>query len=126
MLIRSLSELTSLRRPSPSLLVVTQKHPEPSVSAASEDPYIIQAVGRLQVDLHAATEVLKEAGALLDEIAAAPVTAASSARASGANGASRRLGSESLAGAIDSWFPIPIPIRKCTKRSERGLCEKVS
>jgi len=50
---------------------------------ASDDPYIIQDVGRLQVDLHAAHEVLLEAGHLLDGIrAAGTVTADASARAS--------------------------------------------
>jgi len=52
------------------------------VARASDDPYIIQDVGRLQIDLHAAHEVLLEAGRVLDEAAAAPVTAESSARAS--------------------------------------------
>ncbi|RYF60960.1 MAG: SfnB family sulfur acquisition oxidoreductase, partial [Comamonadaceae bacterium] len=50
---------------------------------ATDDPYIIQDVGRLQVDLHAAHAVLHEAGQLLDSIrAAGTVTAEDSARAS--------------------------------------------
>ncbi|CAN7426139.1 SfnB family sulfur acquisition oxidoreductase [Acidovorax sp. LjRoot194] len=50
---------------------------------ATDDPYIIQDVGRLQVDLHAAHAVLHEAGQLLDAIrAAGTVTAEDSARAS--------------------------------------------
>jgi len=52
------------------------------VAKAADDPYIIQEVGSLQVDLHAAHEVLRETGQLLDAIAAEPVTAESSARAS--------------------------------------------
>jgi SfnB family sulfur acquisition oxidoreductase len=76
------------------------------VSAASEDPYIIQAVGRLQVDLHAATEVLKEAGALLDEIAAAPVTAASSARASIAVAEAKILTTEIALEASEKLFEL--------------------
>jgi SfnB family sulfur acquisition oxidoreductase len=49
---------------------------------ATDDPYIIADVGRLQIDLHAAHEVLLEAGRTLDAVAAQPVDAESSARAS--------------------------------------------
>lgn len=52
------------------------------LARAADDPYIIQDVGRLQVELHAAHEVLREAGRTLDGIAAQPVTAQASARAS--------------------------------------------
>jgi SfnB family sulfur acquisition oxidoreductase len=52
------------------------------VERASDDPYIIADVGRLEIDLHAAHEVLLEAGRTLDEIAAAPVDDEASARAS--------------------------------------------
>jgi len=52
------------------------------VAHASDDPYLIGDVGRLAIDLHAAHAVLLEAGHTLDEIAAAPVTARDSARAS--------------------------------------------
>ncbi|WGS51715.1 SfnB family sulfur acquisition oxidoreductase [Paraburkholderia sp. D15] len=49
---------------------------------ATDDPYIIADVGRLQIDLHAAHEVLIETGHTLDELAAAPLDAEASARAS--------------------------------------------
>ncbi|SDI46332.1 sulfur acquisition oxidoreductase, SfnB family [Paraburkholderia steynii] len=49
---------------------------------ATDDPYIIADVGRLQIDLHAAREVLLEAGHTLDAVAAAPIDAEASARAS--------------------------------------------
>jgi len=52
------------------------------VERAADDPHLIQDVGRLQVDLHAAHEVLHEAARRLDAIASAPVTAEASARAS--------------------------------------------
>ncbi|MDM0056649.1 SfnB family sulfur acquisition oxidoreductase [Variovorax fucosicus] len=52
------------------------------VERAADDPHLIQDVGRLQVDLHAAHEVLHEAARTLDAIAAGPVTAEASARAS--------------------------------------------
>jgi SfnB family sulfur acquisition oxidoreductase len=49
---------------------------------ATDDPYIIADVGRLQIDLHAAHEVLLEAGRTLDALAKQPVDAEASARAS--------------------------------------------
>ncbi|WP_114811521.1 SfnB family sulfur acquisition oxidoreductase [Paraburkholderia kururiensis] len=53
---------------------------------ASDDPYIIADVGRLEIDLHAAHEVLMEAGRTLDDLAArqrqSPLDAEASARAS--------------------------------------------
>lgn len=52
------------------------------VENASDDPYIIADVGRLQIDLHAAYEVLLDAARTLDEIAVGPIDAEASARAS--------------------------------------------
>jgi SfnB family sulfur acquisition oxidoreductase len=49
---------------------------------ATDDPYIIADVGRLQIDLHAAHEVLLEAARTLDEITGQPVDAEAGARAS--------------------------------------------
>ncbi len=51
------------------------------VRRASDDPYIIADVGRLQIDLHAAHEVLLEAGRALDLIAAAQTFDAQSSAA---------------------------------------------
>ena len=63
--------------------VRTKTRPWPfTVETATEDPYIIAEIGRLEVDLHAADEVLARAGLTLDRIAAEPVTAQSSAEAS--------------------------------------------
>lgn len=53
-----------------------------TVEHATEDPYILGEIGRLQTDLHAAEEVLARAGRTLDRIVAVPVTAKSSAEAS--------------------------------------------
>ncbi|WP_334173968.1 SfnB family sulfur acquisition oxidoreductase [Pseudoxanthobacter sp.] len=53
-----------------------------TVERATDDPYIIGEVGQLQIDLHAAGEVLARAGRTLDRVQAAPVTAGSSAEAS--------------------------------------------
>ncbi|SAK71623.1 monooxygenase [Caballeronia glebae] len=47
-----------------------------------DDPYIIADIGRLQIDLHAAHEVLREAGGTLDALARGPIDADASARAS--------------------------------------------
>jgi len=52
------------------------------VERAADDPYVIADIGRLQIDLHAVQEVLRHAGQTLDEIAARPVDAQASARAS--------------------------------------------
>jgi SfnB family sulfur acquisition oxidoreductase len=52
------------------------------VERAADDPYVIADIGRLQIDLHAAQEVLREAGHTLDHIAAHAVDAEASARAS--------------------------------------------
>ncbi|HXZ08208.1 MAG TPA: SfnB family sulfur acquisition oxidoreductase [Paraburkholderia sp.] len=49
---------------------------------ATDDPYIIADIGRLQIELHAAHEVLLETGHTLDAIASQPVDAEASARAS--------------------------------------------
>jgi len=53
-----------------------------TVETVTDDPYIIGEVGRLELDLHAAEEVLARAGRTLDRIAAGPVTDESSAEAS--------------------------------------------
>ena len=49
---------------------------------ATDDPYIIADVGRLQIDLHAAEEVLLETGRTLDAIGSDLIDAEASARAS--------------------------------------------
>jgi len=49
---------------------------------ATDDPYIIADIGRLQIELHAAHEVLLETGHTLDAIASQPIDAEASARAS--------------------------------------------
>lgn len=52
------------------------------VERASDDPYVIADIGRLKLDLHAAQALLRRAGAVLDEVRAAPIDEASAARAS--------------------------------------------
>lgn len=52
------------------------------VDKAGDDPYVIADIGRLKLELHAAQALLVKAGKVLDEVNAAPVDAASAARAS--------------------------------------------
>jgi SfnB family sulfur acquisition oxidoreductase len=52
------------------------------VERASDDPHLIGDIGRVQIDVNAAHEVLLQAARTLDEIDREPVTDASSARAS--------------------------------------------
>ena len=52
------------------------------VERASDDPYVIADIGRLKLELHAAQALLAKAARVLDEVNAAPVDAASAARAS--------------------------------------------
>ncbi|CAE6823250.1 MULTISPECIES: SfnB family sulfur acquisition oxidoreductase [Paraburkholderia] len=67
-------------------LAFVRGHARPWVDSglerASDDPYIIADVGRLQIDLHAAHEVLLEAGRTLDLLAAQTLDAEGSAAAS--------------------------------------------
>ena len=52
------------------------------VERAGDDPYVIADIGRLKLELHAAQALLAKAARVLDEVSAAPVGAASAARAS--------------------------------------------
>ena len=87
-----------------------REHSRPWVDSglgrASDDPYIIHAVGRLKIDLHAANEILREAGETLDRIVAAPVTAESSAEASVAVAAAKVLTTEIALEASEKLFEL--------------------
>ncbi|MCL4069420.1 SfnB family sulfur acquisition oxidoreductase [Pseudomonas sp. GX19020] len=76
------------------------------VPRAQDDPYIIADIGRLQIDLLAAQEVLREAAQTLDEIAAAPVTDESSARASVAVAEAKILTTEIALQASEKLFEL--------------------
>ena len=52
------------------------------LARAADDPYIIHAVGRLHIDLHAATAVLDEAAQLIDRLLQGEITDQTSAAAS--------------------------------------------
>ena len=73
---------------------------------AQDDPHIIADVGRLQVDVWAAQAVLREAAAELDRIAAVPVTAESSARASVAVAEAKIVTTEIALTAAEKLFEL--------------------
>jgi SfnB family sulfur acquisition oxidoreductase len=73
---------------------------------ATDDPYILQDLGRLQADLHAAHEVLLESGRLLDEVASRRVTAESSARASVAVAEAKVLTTQIALDASEKLFEL--------------------
>lgn len=76
------------------------------VERAQDDPYIIADVGRLQIDLWAAQEVLRSAARLLDDLAAGPITAKDSARASVAVAEAKILTSEIALQASEKLFEL--------------------
>jgi len=74
---------------------------------AWDDPHLIADVGRLHVPLHAAREVLLEAGRLLDALAAQPaVTAEDSARASVAVAEAKVLTTQIALEASEKLFEL--------------------
>lgn len=76
------------------------------VSRAQDDPYIIADIGRLQIDLWAAQEVLRDAARQLDRIASRPVTAQSSALASVAVAEAKILTTEIALAASEKLFEL--------------------
>jgi len=76
------------------------------VEHATEDPYIIQEVGKLQIDVHAAHEVLAETARLLDDLSRHPVTAAISAQASVAIAEAKILSTEAALSVSEKLFEL--------------------
>ncbi len=76
------------------------------VASATEDPTILHEVGSLLTNLHAAQEVLYAAGAMIDAIAAQPVTDQSSARASVAVAEAKILTTEIALEAAEQLFDL--------------------
>lgn len=91
-------------------IAFVREHARPWIDAkvehATDDPYLIGDVGRLAVDLHAAREVLREAGETLDEIARHPVTADASALASVAVAEAKVLTTEVALAASEKLFEL--------------------
>lgn len=76
------------------------------VSRAQDDPYVIADAGRLQIELWAAQQVLRDAARLLDQIAAAPITAEASAEASVAIAEAKILTTEIALKASEKLFDL--------------------
>ncbi len=76
------------------------------VARASDDPYIIHAVGRLKTDLHAALSVLDEAAARLDQLGQSEITDAISAEASIAVAEAKVLTTEIALQASEKLFEL--------------------
>ncbi|MGS7250163.1 SfnB family sulfur acquisition oxidoreductase [Pseudomonas anuradhapurensis] len=77
-----------------------------NVERASDDPYVIADVGRLQLELHAAEALLRKAARVLDEVNAAPIDAASAARASIAVAEAKVLTTEIALQASEKLFEL--------------------
>ena len=77
-----------------------------TVDTVSEDPYILAEIGQIAIDLHAAEEVLARAGRVLDRVAAAPVTAESSAEASVAVAEAKILTTEAALDASERLLDL--------------------
>lgn len=76
------------------------------VERASDDPYVIADIGRLQLELHAAQALLSKAARTLDEVNAEPVDAASAARASIAVAEAKVLTTEISLQASEKLFEL--------------------
>ncbi|WP_264316713.1 MULTISPECIES: SfnB family sulfur acquisition oxidoreductase [Pseudomonas] len=79
---------------------------EANVDRASDDPYVIADIGRLKLELHAAEALLRKAARVLDEVNAAPVDAASAARASIAVAEAKVLTTEVALQASEKLFEL--------------------
>ncbi|WP_255497219.1 SfnB family sulfur acquisition oxidoreductase [Aquitalea sp. LB_tupeE] len=91
-------------------ILFVREHARPwldsGVSRASDDPYVIQAVARLQIDLHAAQEVLDDAARTLDQLRTGEVTDAISAEASIAVAEAKVLTTEIALQASEKLFEL--------------------
>jgi SfnB family sulfur acquisition oxidoreductase len=79
---------------------------EAKVERASDDLYVIADIGKLKLELHAAEALLRKAGQVLDEVYAAPVDAASAARASIAVAEAKVLTTEIALLASEKLFEL--------------------
>jgi len=91
-------------------LAFVRDHSRPWVDAgvaqASEDPYIIQEAGKLQIEVDAAHAVLEESAATLDSIAQQLVTDKSSAQASNAVALAKILTGEAAINASEQLLAL--------------------
>ncbi|MFG0496745.1 SfnB family sulfur acquisition oxidoreductase [Pseudomonas sp. YQ_13] len=77
-----------------------------NVDRASDDPYVIADIGRLKLEQHAAEALLRKAARVLDEVNAAPIDAASAARASIAVAEAKVLTTEIALQASEKLFEL--------------------
>ena len=91
-------------------ILFVREHARPwldsGVARASDDPYVIHAIGRLQIDLHAALEVLDEAAQTLDRLLQGEITDAISAEASIAVAEAKVLTTEIALQASEKLFEL--------------------
>lgn len=76
------------------------------VERASDDPYVIADIGRLQLELHAAQALLSKAARVLDAVSAAPIDAEAAARASIAVAEAKVLTTEISLQASEKLFEL--------------------
>ncbi len=84
----------------------TRAWTDSGLSNATDDPYIIQEVGKLQIEVHAAHEVLLATARTIDAIAKHPVSAATSARASVAIAEAKILAVEAALSASEKLLEL--------------------
>ncbi|WP_275630335.1 SfnB family sulfur acquisition oxidoreductase [Pseudomonas sp. 273] len=79
---------------------------EAGAERASDEPFAIAEIGRLQVELHAAEALLERAGRVLDEVSARPIDDESAARASIAVAEAKVLTTEISLTASEKLFEL--------------------
>ncbi|RWX74979.1 SfnB family sulfur acquisition oxidoreductase [Neorhizobium lilium] len=104
------------------MLAFVRDHARPwtdsGLQSATDDQTILQEVGALATSLHAAQELLYDAGRTIDAVAAEPVTAESSARASVAVAEAKILTTEIALEASEKLFDLA---GSAATRSRHGL-----
>lgn len=84
----------------------TRAWTDSGLESATDDPYIIAEVGKLQIDVHAAHAVLLATARTIDAIAKDPVSAATSARASIAIAEAKILAAEAALSASEQLLAL--------------------
>jgi SfnB family sulfur acquisition oxidoreductase len=77
-----------------------------NVERASDDLYVIADIGKLKIELHAAEALLNKAGLVLDQVAAAPISAESAAHASIVVAEAKALTTEIALQASEKLFEL--------------------
>ncbi|PTQ69161.1 SfnB family sulfur acquisition oxidoreductase [Pseudomonas sp. GV071] len=77
-----------------------------NVERASDDLYVIADIGKLKIELHASEALLNKAGLVLDQVAAAPISAESAAHASIVVAEAKALTTEIALQASEKLFEL--------------------